>query len=126
MGRHKGGKNRYWSKEDKLRIIKEALLADKIVTISDKYNISNGMLYKWIKDYKTNGEVALENRRKPGNPLSKYQRRKYLSYTEQLEYTIMKQKIEIERLKKGYQVKGDGANKEFVSIKDVNSKSSKN
>jgi len=34
----------------------------------------------------------------------------------------MKKDIEIERLKKGYSVKGVGAQKEFVTIKDVNTK----
>ena len=35
---------------------------------------------------------------------------------------ILKKDIEIARLKKGYQVKGVGANKEFVTLKDVNMK----
>lgn len=35
---------------------------------------------------------------------------------------IAQQQITIERLKKGYQVKGVGLKKEFVTIKDVNMK----
>jgi hypothetical protein len=40
-----------------------------------------------------------------------------------LKLIVAKQQIEIERLKKGYQVKGVGANKEFVSLKEMNSES---
>lgn len=43
-----------------------------------------------------------------------------------LKLELLKKDIEIERLKKGYIVKGVGSNKEFISIRDVNSKSSKN
>ena len=41
---------------------------------------------------------------------------------EQLIELIMKKDIENERLKKGYLVKGVGSKKEFVTIKDVNTK----
>jgi len=60
------------------------------------------MLSSWVKRYQDGGIEALKNKRKPGNPLSKYQRRKSLTPTEQLEYENMKLKIENERLKKGY------------------------
>ena len=126
MGRPKGGTNRYWSKEAKLNIVKEAIETHQTLRIANQYQISNGMLYKWINLYKTYGEDALINQKKPGNPMAKYSRRKHLSYTEELEYKIMKQEIEIERLKKAYQVKGVGPNKQFATISDVNSKSFKN
>ena len=67
------------------------------------------MLNNWIKKYREFGENALENKRKPGNPLSKYQFKKDLSKLEQLEYENMKLRIENERLKKGYMMKGDGS-----------------
>ena len=41
---------------------------------------------------------------------------------DELRKELMRKDIEIERLKKGYAVKGVGANKEFVTIKDVNTK----
>ena len=44
-----------------------------------------------------------------GNPLIKYSRRKELTQIEQLEYENMKLRIENERLKKGYILKGDGS-----------------
>lgn len=109
MGRPKGGKNRYWSKEDKLKIVNKVLIegiSARQVGISE--NISDGMICGWIKKYLEQGESALENKKKPGNPLSKYSRRKNLTDLERLEYENMKFRIENERLKKGYMMKGDG------------------
>jgi transposase len=63
---------------------------------------SNGMLINWVKKYQEGGIEALANKRKPGNPLTKFQNRKTLTPLEQLQYENMKLKIENERLKKGY------------------------
>ena len=110
MGRTKGGTNRYWPKEEKLRMISRVLNDyESTWDVSRSENISNGMLNNWIKAYKEQGECGLECKRKPGNPLMKYSRRKELSKIEQLEYENMKLRIENERLKKGYLVKGDGS-----------------
>lgn len=84
------------------------------IEISKKYDISNGMLRRWIKKYLEQGEESLENKRKPGNPLVKYCNKKNLSDMEKLEYENMKLRIENERLKKGYMTKGDGS---FVMYK---------
>ena len=102
--------NRYWSKEEKIRIIKRVLDDyESTHDVSKNENISNGMLNNWIKKYRDLGEEALENKRKPGNPLMKYSKRKELSDLEKLEYENMKLRIENERLKKGYMMKGDGS-----------------
>ena len=47
---------------------------------------------------------------------------KKLNKEERLELENLKLRIENERLKKGYVVKGVGANKEFVTILDANMK----
>ncbi len=60
------------------------------------------MIKNWVIKFNNGGIEALEIKRKQGNPLLKYQARKELSYTEQLEYENMKLRIENERLKKGY------------------------
>ena len=100
---------RYWSKEEKMRIIKRVLENyESTHDVSRSENISNGLLNNWIKKYREFGEDSLESKRKPGNPLSKYQNKKKLSKLEQLEYENMKLRIENERLKKGYMMKGDG------------------
>jgi transposase len=67
------------------------------------------MINNWIKKYRENGYEGLINKKKPGNPLSKYSNKKNLSEMEKLQYENMKLRIENERLKKGYLVKGDGS-----------------
>lgn len=52
------------------------------------------------KKYLKFGEKGLENIKRPGNPLAKYQNRKDLNELEKLEYENMKLRIENERLKK--------------------------
>ena len=69
-----------------------------------------------------NGEKGLENKIKPGNPLSKYMHKKELTNIEKLEYENMKLKIENERLKKGYMVEGDGQIVIFNGSKNRNLK----
>ena len=109
MTRIRKGPNRYWSKDDKLKIINEVLVNCKSsYEVAKEYDISSGMLRGWIIKYNKFGESSLENKKKPGNALSKYSRRKNLSEIEQLQYENMKLRIENERLKKGYLVKGDG------------------
>lgn len=103
MGRPKGGTNRYWSKEAKLTIVKMVLAGQKSTEQAGRAEgASPGMIRRWVKEYREGGEAALENKKKPGNPLSKYAKRKELTPMEQLEYENMKLKIENLRLKKGY------------------------
>ena len=110
MGRIRKEKNRYWSSSDKLKIINEVLIDFKSShEISKKYDISQGMIINWIKKYKEEGVKGLENKKKPGNPLAIYSNKKDLNEIEQLQYENMKLRIENERLKKGYLVKGDGS-----------------
>lgn len=110
MGRPKGGKNKYWSKEEKIRIVNRVII-DGLSTyqVASDEKIASGMIRIWVKKYLEYGESALENKRKPGNPLTKYSQRKDLTPLEKLEYENMKLRIENERLKKGYMMKGDGS-----------------
>lgn len=108
MPRIRKEKNRNWTKEDKLKIIQEVLEGQTTVEIAKKYDLSGGMLRGWIIKYRNEGEEALENQKKPGNPLAKYRSKKQLTPIEALQYENMKLRLENERLKKGYQVKGDG------------------
>lgn len=102
--------NRYWSKEEKFKIINEVILNCKSsTTVAKEYDISQGMIINWIRKYEKDGIEGLENQKKPGNPLSKFSNRKNLTDLEKLQYENMKLRIENERLKKGYLVKGDGS-----------------
>ena len=107
--------NRYWSKEEKLRIINLVIIGGLSTNeVAKREDISGGMLRRWIKKYLEQGEECLENKKKPGNPLMKYSKRNQLSELEKLEYENMKLRIENERLKKDYMMKGDGS---FVMYK---------
>ena len=123
MGRPKGGKNKYWTKEEKLKLIKEHLeMHVSTLEITNREHISNGMYNNWLRKYLELGEKGLENKKKPGNPLAKYCNKKNLTDMEKLEYENMKLRIENERLKKGYMVKGDGQVVIFNGSKNKNMK----
>ena len=123
MGRPKGGKNKYWSKEEKLKLVKEHVEQHvSTFEITNREKISNGMYNNWLKKYLELGEKGLENKKKPGNPLMKYSAKKNLTEIEKLEYENMKLRIENERLKKGYLVEGDGQIVVFNGSKNKNLK----
>lgn len=102
-GRPKGGKNIKRTKEEKLKFVL-MVLDDHISmpSIQKEYGINTGLLHQWVKKYRTGGIEGLENSKESRNKLVRYQRRKELSYEEQLEFKILKLEIENERLKKGY------------------------
>jgi transposase-like protein len=116
MGRPKGGKNKEWSPEEKLKIIKRVINGEtSSYQIQKHEGISSGMIVNWIKKYYEQGYEGLVNKKKPGNPLTKFQSRKNLTELEQLQYENMKLRIENERLKKGY------TNEEAMSIRQKKS-----
>ena len=107
MGRPKGGTNKYWTAEEKYEVIKPIINFEKSSSqVTKETGINNGMISVWVKKYNVNG---LENKRKPGNPMSSLMNKKNLTDIEKLELENMKLRIENERLKKGYLVKGDGS-----------------
>ena len=109
--KRKREKNRVWTTEEKEKIIIPVIKFEKTLqqTCRD-YDLSSGLLSSWIEKYKKDGINGLENKRKPGNPMSKYfTTKKFNNKEEELEYENMRLRIENERLKKGYLVKGDGS-----------------
>ena len=74
------------SKEEKLAIVKEVLTGKPIRAWEPE--IRNEQVRQWVKKYQAEGEAGLEPKKRPGNPLSRYERRKELTYTEQLLYQI--------------------------------------
>lgn len=124
MGRPKGGTNRYWSKDEKLRIVKRYLeegISSRKLSVEE--NIDDSMIRRWVRKYLSEGESGLDQSSKKGNRFSALWVSKSLTETERLQLIVQKQEIEIERLKKGYLVKGVGVDKEFVITKDVSLKS---
>lgn len=124
MARPKGGKNRQWTNEERLKYV---LMCEEdhipVRTLARDSGVPRGTLEKWIKRYRTGGIDALNPEKlHPGNRFSALHTSNSLSENERLVLMVEKLQIENERLKKGYTVKGVGADKEFVITKDLNSK----
>jgi hypothetical protein len=75
-------------------------------------------LRQWIKKYKENGIEGLRSKARNNPNIGKYDR--HLSEVDKLKKELLKKEIEIERLKKGYQVKGGGDQKEYVTTFNAN------
>ena len=92
-----------------------------------KYGISDRLLGKWRDKYRDHGIDGLKSQTGKTshgyNHLAGLRNKKSKTKEEELKLKIMKLEIEVARLKKGYQVKGVGSKKEYVTIKDLNTKS---
>ena len=126
IGRPKGSKNRKYSYDFKLMVVKDH--QDNHLSwkeLAMKYGVYRSVIQRWVKLY---NEGILETGRiqNRGNPYAALHTSKSLTREEKLELENLKLKIENERLKKGYLVKGGGLNKEYVTISAVNARSSKN
>ena len=125
IGRPKGGKNRKYTVEEKVSIVNMNLQDHmSIIQIEKETGISDSLISAWIHKYLDNGLQGLENKKnkKSGNVYAALHTSKSLTKEERLELENMKLKIENERLKKGYLVKGVGANKEYVTFLEENMK----
>lgn len=119
MGRPKGGTNKRHRKEEKLALVLRNLAGETAADLERESGIYHTQIHKWTKQYLEGGEEALVNKRKPGNPLAKYERKKDLTPMEQLEYKVaklerelLKKDAEIVRLKKlNEQERGDAKRK---------------
>ena len=128
MGRPTGTKNNMRTPEEKEKIILEYFDSGKgAIEFSRYIGIDRKQLWKWIKKYIEQGIDGLKSRTGKcakkgivGRP------KKVETREEELERENAKLKIEIERLKKGYYVKGVGQRQEYVSINNKNIKSLEN
>ena len=109
--------------EEKERIIKEYLNGKGIRTIEKEHQVRNAQVYRWLEKYEKYGIDGLKSKTgKHKNHVAGLYFRKPKSKIEELELELMKKEIEIARLKKGYIVKGVGAEKEFVTTFNKNMK----
>ena len=126
MGRPIGTKNVMRSPKEKEKILKEYYFGSiGRNAICQKYNISTSTLRKWREQYESSGVNGLKSQTGKAsykNPYAGLYLRKPKNRIEELELELMKKEIEIARLKKGYMVKGVGAEKEFVTTLDKNTK----
>ena len=123
MGRPSGTKNIMRTPEDKEKLVLEYFNSKEgYRRIAENNDVYPSLFIKWIEAYRENGIEGLKSKAgkisKPNN--GKYNRNK--SEIEKLKEELLKKEIELMRLKKGYVVKGVGAKKEYVTIKDANTK----
>ena len=126
MGRPKGGTNRRYTIEEKEKIVLRYLdNGEGYPTMEKETGIPHRNIERWVKGYLNNGKEGLINKKKPGNKYSALHTSKKISEVERLKLELMKKDIEIERLKKGYYVKGDGSIKEYITTSKKSLKWSK-
>ena len=104
------------SKEEKLSIVKRNLAGEAAKVLAREIGTDDRVVRNWVRKYLAEGDAGLEQKKKPGNPLSRYERRKELTYGEQLQYQIellkrelVKKEAEVLRLKKLNERKGGDA-----------------
>ena len=123
-------KNTMRSPEEKEEIVLEYLNDNhpSYRKTADKYDISSSRFRVWIKKYREQGIEGLKSQtgkhsKKHSNGLKGLHVKKNKTREEELELENLRLKVENSRLKKGYFVKGVGSKKEYVTIKDLNTKS---
>lgn len=110
----KGQKFRKWSYEEKLRIVKRHTEDHVSVNQLSREELArHTMICEWVKRYQEFGEEGLRPKERTGNPYSALHISKSLTEVERLRLLVMKQEIEIERLKK------DIGWKELVQTRDT-------
>ncbi len=111
--------------EEKEQIVKRFLNGEPVIKLANEMETDRRVIYDWIRKYDEAGIDGLKSqtgKAKYNNPHAGLHLRKPKNRIEELELELMKKEIEIARLKKGYMVKGVGAEKEFVTIFDKNIK----
>ena len=116
MGRNKGGKNRKYSFEEKLSVCQKYYNEHlSLKDLATKEQVPSGTIARWIIEYKDQGEVGLKAKKR-GNPTQVYKSNKGMSELERVKLENLKLRIEVERLKKGYTVKGVGSKKVYITL----------
>lgn len=118
-----------YSKEQRLEIGRRIYQGEiTLATAANEYDINLYTARDYLRLYKASENVAIpHNYKNGGNQDSTLPNipdaSKYMQMSkEELIDEIIKAKIEAARAKKGYMVKGDGANKEYIPINNKNSK----
>jgi transposase-like protein len=111
--------------EEKEQIVKRFLNGEPVIKLANEIETDRRVIYDWIRKYDEAGIDGLKSqtgKARYKNPHAGLHLRKPKNKIEELELELMKKEIEIARLKKGYMVKGVGAEKEFVTTFDKNTK----
>lgn len=120
------GKNKKMrTASEKETIVKRYLSGESPKKLAKEINSTVKMVIEWTNKYEKDwieGLISKTGKARYSNPHAGLHLRKPKNKIEELELELMKKEIEIARLKKGYMVKGVGAEKEFVTTFDKNIK----
>ena len=122
MGHPIGKKNVSRTPEEKEKLVLE-YLDGKVGyrAVASAHGIYDAVFYQWIKKYQESGIDGLKSQTGRHKGPNKGRSKKGTEI-EELKRELARKDIEIERLKKGYTVKGVGARKEYVTTFDKNTK----
>lgn len=118
------GKNKIMrTPEEKEKIVKRYLNGESAAKLASEIESTDKMIREWTRKYQENGIESLKSKTGKKTSVNKgIGRKKPKNKIEELELELMKKDIEIARLKKGYNVKGVGQEKEFVTTFNKNTK----
>lgn len=117
-----------FTKEERMQIGREIYTHE--ITISEateKYGVNWYTARSYMRQYRDINKLPpMSDGQEELNAINKNKKKKYedLEYMskDQLINEVIKARVEAERAKKGYAVKGGGQEKEFISLSDLNTK----
>lgn len=117
MGSPKGKTHRRYSQEEKVRIVERYYQEHiSIAALSRSEGINYSIVDRWITEHAKDGDASLaahDNRK--GNHYSAIHTSSTIDEIGRLQLQVAKLEADVARLKKGYLVKGDGSQKEYVT-----------
>ena len=127
MGAPKGKPHRVYTQAEKMKYVEEYFETHESQRqYAIDCNINYSCFRRWLKDYMADGAEGLASHRsRCGNRYAALHTSKTLDEMGQLQLRMAKLEADVARLKKGYQVKGSGSQKEFVTGSGKSFKSSK-
>ena len=117
MGSPKGKAHRRYSQEEKVRVVERYHQEHiSVAALSRSEGINYSIVNRWIMNHSKEGDVslALHDDRK-GNRYSAIHTSNTIDEIGRLQLQVAKLEADVARLKKGYLVKGDGSQKEYVT-----------
>ena len=114
-----------YTKEERLAVAKRIVEHELTYSsASQQYSISMATVYLWIKEYKRVNNIVIDGRSDFSPHFSHEKDMETLNSMskEQLIDEVIRARIGEERAKKGYEVKGGGQSKEYVSLYNKNTK----
>lgn len=121
QGRPKGGKNKSYTKEEKMLYVQQLLNGKSCRDVEKEYGVGHAVVNRWMRDYLNYGEDGLRNFKSLGFS-SRNSGKKDLINLVELQRENMKLLIENEKLKMNYYKKKNNneiKECEFMIIKNL-------